>query len=99
MHIEDVPDLVWRAVVNDGLTYHEAEVGDFMGTGGLRFTLEHRPTNNLRGPWIVLVETRGDYPGWGETERYYHVLECAKREASALACVLRNAHDESRRRI
>ncbi len=96
--IEGKEPLVWCKVRGEGgHEYEEATLGDFAGGDGVRFTLDHRPTCYRRGPWNLLVEVaRGpSHEKWGcfdaadMPERLYHVEECARREAQAIADVLR----------
>lgn len=77
----------------------EAELGDFAGDDGVRFSLAHYPTCYRRGPFRLLIEVSDRNRTWGcfdeqdQPMRWYFSLERAKEEAQAIADVLVADHD------
>ena len=87
-------DLVWKPVLSKEATEHEAVVGDPSSPGRVRFTLIHSASNKVIGPWLLMVEAQGCY-FWNDGVRHYHVLECAKIEAAAIAAAIKEAYEDS----
>ena len=67
--------LAWEEK-EDGIRYWEAV------SPVARFCLQLYPTNNIRGPWCLLIERTNTFilP----ENRYYHDLENAKEEADLI---------------
>ena len=80
--------LNWETKTAFGTPYFEAVLGDFERHDGVRFSIQHQPTNNLRGPYLLLIESEGTWPTFDHADqpaRYYHVLTTAKLEALLIA--------------
>lgn len=72
--------LDWVQKILNGNTYWEAK------TSIGRFTLSFQPTNNIRGPWSLLIQRNNDFVP--NDNRYYHDLENAKEEAGLIAAAV-----------
>jgi len=83
--------LVWADGPLDSIT---AKLGDWATGDGVRFTVTHHPTCNVRGQWKLLIEVRGAHThGWGSTflkepVRWYHNFHCIQQEAASIAYAL-----------
>lgn len=82
--------LSWEKVkIEFGPPYYEATLGNFYEKDdGVRFSIQFQPTNNLRGQYLVLIESIGSWPQFDEADqpaRYYHSLITAQSEACCIA--------------
>ena len=83
--------LNWEEKSLSGIIYWEATLGNFLEGSGVRFSIEHWPTCNRRGPYTLLIEVEDHQKIWGcfddqdQPRRYFHQLENLKSEANAIA--------------
>lgn len=72
--------LNWTEKKISGIPYWEAE------TPIGRFSLQFEPTNNIRGPWRLLIERKNEFVPMDV--RHYHDIDNAKEEASFIAAAV-----------